>query len=73
MGCPIPIMYDEDQKPHKVPEIYYLLFCLRLKELEPTGNPLDKDQNWKTIEINGKKFFRETDTLDTFVIHRGIF
>ena len=66
-GCPIPIMYDEDQKPHKVPESLLPVILPEIKRLEPTGNPLDKDQNWKTIEINGKKFFRETDTLDTFV------
>jgi leucyl-tRNA synthetase len=35
--------------------------------LEPTGNPLDKDSKWKNITINGKNYFRETDTLDTFV------
>lgn len=66
-GCPIPIMYDENQKPHKVPENLLPVVLPEIKRLETTGNPLDKDQNWKTIEINGKKFFRETDTLDTFV------
>ena len=31
------------------------------------GNPLDFQNNWKFININGKKCTRETDTLDTFV------
>ena len=38
-----------------------------IKKLEPTGNPLDKELKWKNISINGKKYTRETDTLDTFV------
>ena len=36
-------------------------------DLNVKGNPLDKEKKWKEIEINGKKFTRETDTLDTFV------
>ena len=35
--------------------------------LNVKGNPLDSQIKWKEIEINGKKFTRETDTLDTFV------
>ncbi len=39
----------------------------KIEKLEPTGNPLDKILEWKNIIINGKKYTRETDTLDTFV------
>jgi leucyl-tRNA synthetase len=39
----------------------------KITQLEETGNPLDKLNNWKNIEINGENFTRETDTLDTFV------
>ena len=39
----------------------------KISQLEETGNPLDKLDNWKNIKINGKNFTRETDTLDTFV------
>ena len=35
--------------------------------LNAKGNPLDFQKDWKSIEINGKKCTRETDTLDTFV------
>ena len=35
--------------------------------LHVKGNPLDHENKWKEIEINGKKLTRETDTLDTFV------
>ena len=38
-----------------------------ISKLEPTGNPLDKADDWKNIIINGKNYVRETDTLDTFV------
>ena len=31
------------------------------------GNPVDGQEKWKEININGKKLIRETDTLDTFV------
>ena len=44
--------------PVKLPEI---------KKLETTGNPLDDLIEWKNININGKNYTRETDTLDTFV------
>ena len=66
-GCPIPIMYDENNKPHKVPVETLPVELPKIKDLEPTGNPLDKNNEWKTITINGEKFIRETDTLDTFV------
>ena len=39
----------------------------KIKSLNVNGNPLDKEFEWKNITIDGKKYFRETDTLDTFV------
>ncbi|MBD1160156.1 leucine--tRNA ligase, partial [Pelagibacterales bacterium SAG-MED14] len=66
-GCPIPIMYDENGKPHKVPKEMLPVKLPNIDVLEPTGNPLDKNSKWKNITINGKNYFRETDTLDTFV------
>jgi len=66
-GCPIPIIYDENNKPHKVPVETLPVELPKIKNLEPTGNPLDKNIEWKVVTINGKKFLRETDTLDTFV------
>ena len=44
--------------PVKLPEI---------EKLETVGNPLDKIDEWKNVEIDKKKYTRETDTLDTFV------
>ena len=66
-GCPIPIMYDENHKPHKVPKELLPVTLPTIDKLEQSGNPLDKISDWKFITINGKKFYRETDTLDTFV------
>jgi len=66
-GCPIPIMYDENGTPHKIPEKLLPVELPSIEKLEPTGNPLDKITEWKNITIDGKKYFRETDTLDTFV------
>jgi leucyl-tRNA synthetase len=66
-GCPIPIVYDENEKPHKVPHEMLPIKLPKIKELDETGNPLDKIDEWSKIKINGKIFSRETDTLDTFV------
>ena len=66
-GCPIPIIYDENNKPQKIPEEMLPVELPKIEKIDPTGNPLDKIQSWKNIEIDGKKFTRETDTLDTFV------
>ena len=35
--------------------------------INSSGNPLDNYEEWKNVTINGKKYKRETDTLDTFV------
>ena len=40
----------------------------KIDKLEPTGNPLDEEIEWRNVVIDGKKYLRETDTLDTFVI-----
>ena len=39
----------------------------KIDKFETTGNPLNENKAWKNIVINGKKYTRETDTLDTFV------
>ena len=66
-GCPIPIMYDEKNNPHKIPKDMLPVKLPVIEKMEKTGNPLDKADNWKNIKIDGKIFTRETDTLDTFV------
>ena len=66
-GCPIPIIYDKNNNPTKVPKEMLPIKLPTISKLELTGNPLDKLSNWKNITINGKEYTRETDTLDTFV------
>ena len=66
-GCPIPIMYDENNQPHKVPIDKLPVRLPEITKLETKGNPLDTLTEWKEINVNGKKYIRETDTLDTFV------
>ena len=66
-GCPIPIVYDQNNNPHKLPTDMLPVELPKIDKLEETGNPLDKLNEWKNIKINGKDFIRETDTLDTFV------
>ena len=66
-GCPIPILYDEKGEIHPVPKESLPVKLPENIDLNVKGNPLDNQEEWKKIEINGKKFIRETDTLDTFV------
>ncbi len=66
-GCPIPIMYDKNGEPHKIPNKLLPVELPNIKKFETSGNPLDVDEKWKKIKINGKEYTRETDTLDTFV------
>ena len=66
-GCPIPIIYDENNNAKKVPREMLPVELPIIKKLESTGNPLDHSLEWKNIIIDGKKYTRETDTLDTFV------
>ena len=66
-GCPIPIIYDENNEPKKVPDNMLPVELPKIDSLNETGNPLDKEIKWKNLIIDGKKYRRETDTLDTFV------
>ena len=66
-GCPIPIIYDENNNPQKIPKEMLPVELPKISQLQTTGNPLDKEDNWKNLIIDGKKYTRETDTLDTFV------
>ena len=66
-GCPIPIAYDEDNNPVKIPKDMLPVQLPKIEQLNSTGNPLDEITEWKNIIIDGKKCTRETDTLDTFV------
>jgi leucyl-tRNA synthetase len=66
-GCPIPIAYDENNNPVKIPKDMLPVQLPKIDRLNSVGNPLDEMPEWKNITIDGKKYVRETDTLDTFV------
>ena len=66
-GCPIPIVYDDKGKSYPIHESMLPVKLPQNINLNVKGNPLDSQEEWKHVEINGKKLIRETDTLDTFV------
>jgi len=66
-GCPIPIAYNKKNKIVKIPEEYLPIKLPENIKLNTTGNPLDHQNEWKKIIINGEEHTMETDTLDTFV------
>ena len=66
-GCPIPIAYDENNQPFKIPKEMLPIKLPEIEKLNSTGNPLDTENDWKYFILDGKKYRRETDTLDTFV------
>ncbi|MBC8298537.1 MAG: leucine--tRNA ligase [Pelagibacterales bacterium] len=66
-GCPIPIAYDNKGNVLIIPKKNLPVKLPEKINLKSKGNPLDKEEKWKSVVINGKKCVRETDTLDTFV------
>jgi len=66
-GCPIPIAYDDKNNPIKIPKKMLPVELPKIDKFETSGNPLDQNEDWKNISIDGKSYIRETDTLDTFV------
>ena len=66
-GCPIPVAYDEKGQVHPVPNSMLPVKLPENIDLTLKGNPLDSEDKWKEVVIDGKKLIRETDTLDTFV------
>jgi leucyl-tRNA synthetase len=66
-GCPIPMAYSENNEIIKIPLEDLPVELPSSVDLHSNGNPLDHQENWKKIKINGKNYTRETDTLDTFV------
>ena len=66
-GCPIPIAYDENDNPYPIPKSELPVKLPENIDINVKGNPLNNQNDWREIIIDGKKLFRETDTLDTFV------
>ena len=66
-GCPIPIAYDENNNTYPIPKSKLPVELPENIDINVKGNPLNNQNDWREIIINGKKLLRETDTLDTFV------
>ena len=66
-GCPIPIIYDESGNYKTVPKEMLPIKLPDKINLNTKGNPLAQSKEWIHIKLDGKKYTRETDTLDTFV------
>ena len=66
-GCPIPIAYNKKNEIIKVPTNKLPLKLPENINLNTKGNPLDHQEDWKKIVIDGENCLLETDTLDTFV------
>ncbi|MDA7705069.1 leucine--tRNA ligase [Rickettsiales bacterium] len=65
-GCPIPMIYDKNGNVMPVPESDLPVILPEDPDFSKGGNPLDHHQKWQKVTINGEKYIRETDTLDTF-------
>ncbi|MDC0436207.1 leucine--tRNA ligase [Candidatus Pelagibacter sp.] len=66
-GCPIPIAYNKNNEILKVPKENLPIKLPENIDLNTMGNPLDHQNDWKKIIIDGEECTLETDTLDTFV------
>ncbi len=66
-GCPIPVAYNKNGQVIKIPKKDLPVKLPEKIELNVKGNPLEHQNNWREVLVNGEKCTRETDTLDTFV------
>ena len=68
-GCPIPIAYDKDGKEHLIPKEQLPVMLPTLSDFKPDDSgksALAKSEEFITVEINGEKMTRETDTMDGY-------
>ena len=69
-GCPIPIVYCEDDGPVAVPEAELPVILPEIEDFRPQGMaPLAANEEWMNVPCPkcGKPARREPDTMDTFV------
>ncbi|NCU43940.1 leucine--tRNA ligase [Candidatus Saccharibacteria bacterium] len=68
-GCPIPIAYDEDGNEHLIPADQLPVTLPEISDYKPDDSgksALAKNKDFLTVEIDGKKMTRETDTMDGY-------
>lgn len=68
-GCPIPVLYDEKQQEHPVPDQDLPVILPENVELKSVGSPLKEIPEFLNARLPGdnRPATRETDTFDTFV------
>ena len=69
-GCPIPVVYDSEGKPHVIPAEHLPWLLPTDVDFTPTGEaPLasSKELKERVVKIFGEGWTPEYDTLDTFV------
>ena len=68
-GCPIPIAYDKDGKPHAIPEDQLPVMLPKIEDYKPDASgrsALAKSEEFMKVTIDGEEMTRETDTLDGY-------
>ncbi len=67
-GCPIPVIYDEDQNVHTVPLDDLPVKLPEYTEFTGVNSPIKDDPDFYETSVpgTGKPGIRETDTFDTF-------
>ncbi|MBR3368430.1 leucine--tRNA ligase [Candidatus Saccharibacteria bacterium] len=68
-GCPIPIAYDKNGKPHAIPEDQLPVVIPEVEDYKPDDSgrsALAKAKDWLKVTIDGEEMTRETDTLDGY-------
>lgn len=65
-GTPIPMAYNDDGVPVSIPIDQLPVTLPKDIQFGGKGNPLENNESFKWVEIDGKRYRRETDTMDTF-------
>jgi leucyl-tRNA synthetase len=65
-GTPIPIMYDEKKNAYPIDKSELPVILPEDVVFDGKGNPLTTSESFKTVQKDGKTYYRETDTMDTF-------
>ena len=65
-GTPIPVAYDDAGNCVPIPESQLPVRLPKDIQFSGKGNPLENSPSFREIELDGKRYRRETDTMDTF-------
>ena len=68
-GCPVPVIYDEDDQAHPVPDESLPVILPEDVEFQGVQSPIRDDPDFLNVEVPGTQQpgRRESDTFDTFV------